>query len=58
MGEVADYLHGTGKGKEATAMYREVLAARERVLGPEHKETLAARPTPATRSILTGSKAG
>jgi hypothetical protein len=37
---LADGLHGQGRHSEAEALYRKTLAALQRVLGPEHTDTL------------------
>jgi hypothetical protein len=39
-GNLAKALNGQGKHAEAVTVYREVLAAQRRVLGPEHLGTL------------------
>ena len=43
MGRIADYLGFSGSYVTARELYRRVVEARERVLGPEHPDTLAAR---------------
>ena len=40
---IAYALHGLGRGREVEPILREVVALRERVLGPEHPDTLTSR---------------
>jgi Tetratricopeptide repeat len=58
MGRIADYLGSSGNDVAARELYRRVVKARERVLGPEHPETLAARARLAWWTGDSGDAAG
>jgi Domain of unknown function (DUF4062)/Tetratricopeptide repeat len=58
MARIANYLRSSGSYAAARDLQRRVLDARERVLGPEHPDTLAARQELAGGTGLAGDFAG
>jgi hypothetical protein len=57
MARIANYLGSSGSYAAARALWRRVLVARERVLGPEHRDTLMTRHQLARRTGPAGDPA-
>jgi len=58
IGQIGSYLGYSGSYAAARDLYRQILDAREHVLGPEHPETLAARASLADWTGEAGDAAG